>query len=245
MRDRVALVTGAAGAIGRGICERFAAEGARVVVTDMDGAGAAEAAAALAEQGTETFAVRLDVRERAEWDDAVGRALEAYGSVDILVSNAGITRDALLKKMTDEQWDEVVDVHLRGTFLGCRAVFAPMSQAGYGRIVTISSTGYLGNIGSANYSAAKGGIVSLTRTVALEGARYGITANSVAPWGVDSPMVRSVPEKVMAAALERHPLKRLATVDEVAAVVRFLASREASYISGQIIHVCGGATVGG
>jgi 3-oxoacyl-[acyl-carrier protein] reductase len=245
MRDRVAIVTGAAGAIGQAICARFAAEGATVVVTDADEPGARETAAALAGDGARSLALRVDVRQRGDWDEATRRVLEAFGRIDILVSNAGITRDALLKKMTDDQWAEVIDVHLTGTFLACQAVIGPMSEAGYGRIVTISSTGYLGNIGSANYSAAKGGIISLTRTVALEGARYGITANAVAPWGVDTPLVRSVPEKVMAAALEQHPLKRLATVEEVAAAVRFLASQEASYISGQVIHVCGGATVGG
>jgi len=245
VKGRVALVTGAAGAIGTAICERFASEGAVVVAADLDVDGGQRVAAALEREGATSLALALDVTSREQWRDAVESTLSAHGSVDILVSNAGITRDAMLRRMTDEQWQDVIDVHLRGAFLACQAVFVPMSEAGYGRIVAIASTGHLGNIGSANYSAAKGGIISLTRTVALEGARHSITANAVAPWAVDTPMVRSVPEKIMRAALESHPLKRLATVEEVTAAVRFLASEEASYISGQVLHVCGGATIGG
>jgi 3-oxoacyl-[acyl-carrier protein] reductase len=173
----------------------------------------------------------------------VEETVAALGRLDVLVNNAGITRDAMLRKMTEDQWDAVIDVHLRGAFLGCQAVFPAMIERGGGRIVNISSTAYLGNIGQANYATAKGGINSLTHTVALEGARHGITANAVAPGGVDTPMLRAIPDQQLEKLLARIPLGRLAEPAEIASTVHFLASDEASYVTGQVIHVCGGLSL--
>jgi 3-oxoacyl-[acyl-carrier protein] reductase len=240
---KVVLVTGGAGAIGGAIASRFARSGATLVIADANEEGAQARCAELVASGARAVPLHLDVTRRDDWVQGVEAVLGEQERIDVLVNNAGITRDAMLRKMTDEQWDAVIDVHLRGTFLGCQAVFAPMSESGGGRIVNISSTVYLGNIGQANYSAAKGGIVSLTRTVALEGARYGITANAVAPGGVDTPMLRAVPEHLVEKLIERIPLGRLAHPDEIASTVHFLASDEASYVTGQVVHVCGGLTL--
>jgi 3-oxoacyl-[acyl-carrier protein] reductase len=241
--QRVAVVTGGAGAIGGAIAHRLAQGGAAVVIADADDEKARARRDELVNGGARALALHLDVTKRDAWVQTVQAVLAELGRLDVLVNNAGITRDAMLKRMTDDQWDEVIDVHLRGTFLGCQAVLAPMSERGGGRIVNISSTVYLGNVGQANYSAAKGGIVSLTRTVALEGARYGITANAVAPGGVDTPMLRAIPEHMLEKLLERIPLGRLADVSEIAGVVNFLASDDASYVTGQVVHVCGGLTL--
>jgi 3-oxoacyl-[acyl-carrier protein] reductase len=213
------------------------------VISDANESGARERTDELTGGGARALALALDVTKQDQWADAVRAVLDEYGRLDVLVNNAGITRDAMLRKMTEDQWDAVIDVHLRGTFLGCQAVFPTMIDQGSGGIVNISSTVYLGNVGQANYSAAKGGIVSLTRTVALEGARYGIRANAVAPGGVDTPMLRAVPEEHVARLMERIPLGRLAEPTEIAGAVHFLASDDASYVTGQVLHVCGGLSL--
>jgi 3-oxoacyl-[acyl-carrier protein] reductase len=236
--SRVALVTGGAGGIGSAISERFVAEGYTVLVADLDEDRAAEVARRL---GNDAHGLHLDVTERADWDAAIARA-RALGGLAVTVNNAGIVRDATLRKMGDEQWDEVIDVHLRAAYLGCQTSLREMADHDGGRIVNLSSLSYLGSFGQANYAAAKGAIVSLTRTVAVEGARYGVLCNAVAPGAVDTPMLRGIPQKVLDETLAEIPLARLARPAEVASVVHFLTSEDSGYITGQVLHVDGGIT---
>jgi 3-oxoacyl-[acyl-carrier protein] reductase len=236
---QVALVTGAAGGIGSAIAQRFAQDGFTVLVADLDEARAAETAQRI---GGDSHAIRHDVTQRPDWDAAIARAQE-LGGLAVTINNAGIVRDATLRKMTDEQWDVVVDVHLRGAYLGCQTSLRAMVEQGDGgRIVNISSIAYLGAFGQANYAAAKGGIVSLTRTVAVEGARYGVLCNAIAPGNIDTPMFATVPEDFQKKFIEETPLGRLADPSEVAAVVRFLTSADSAYVTGQVINVDGGVT---
>jgi 3-oxoacyl-[acyl-carrier protein] reductase len=241
---RVALVTGAGGGIGSAIARRFAGEGARVLVTDVRLDAAEATVREIAESGGEAAATPHDVTSRDAWESAMDAVRAAFGPVDIVVNNAGITRDRTIVKMTDEEWDEVIAVHLRGAFLGCQLALREMAGRGWGRIVNMSSQGALGVFGQANYSSAKAGIVGLTRTVALEGARHGVLANAIAPGTVDTAMLRKVPEDLLEEYRRLVPLARFGEPAEIAAVAAFLASDDAAYLTGQVIHVDGGATVG-
>lgn len=243
MTDTTALVTGAAGAIGAAIADRFASEGRAVIVADVDHAGAEKVATDLRLGGAAATSVFLDVTQRDSWRAALEVA-QSSAPVGTVVNNAGITRDAWLTKMTDDQWSEVIDVHLRGTFLGSQLAVGAMAESGtQGSVVNISSITYLGSPGQGNYSAAKGGIVSLTRTAAIEAARFGVRVNAVAPGSVDTPMLRAVPKQIRDRFRSLTPLGRFAEPREIADAVCFLASDRASYITGQILHVCGGASL--
>jgi 3-oxoacyl-[acyl-carrier protein] reductase len=252
LTDKAALITGGGGGIGRATALRFAKEGARVVVSDMDEAGVRETAKLIAEAGGEALVVVGSVANRADAQQMVDAATRAFGRLDILINNAGITRDALtvrvkdgdVRIMTDDQWDAVLSVNLKGTWLMAQLAAVPMMKQKYGRIVNTASVGAQGNVGQANYSASKAGVIGLTKTLALEWARFSIAVNCVAPGGVKTRMTATIPENVMATLLERIPLKRMAEPDEIAAVHVFLASDEASYITGQVIWVDGGLTVG-
>jgi 3-oxoacyl-[acyl-carrier protein] reductase len=241
LEGKVALVTGAAGGIGSAIAQRFAEEGASVACTDLDAGGAGAVAERVRTAGARATAIEHDVARRDSWEAAVAETVNALGPLDVLVNNAGITRDRTLLKLVDEEWDAVIDVHLRGTYLGCQQGLAAMRERGWGRIVNLSSISAWGSIGQTNYAAAKAGIVGITRTVALEGARYGVLVNAIAPGGVDTPMLRAIPEELFEQGRELVPLRRYAQPGEIAAVAAFLASDDASYVTGQVIHVNGGA----
>jgi 3-oxoacyl-[acyl-carrier protein] reductase len=247
LEGRVALVTGAGRGIGRATAARFAREGARVCLADVEPSGPVEAAGILVDGGMDTFATRLDVTSRTDVEEVVGKTVERYGRLDILVNNAGITRDNLSHKMTDEDWRMVLNVHLSGTFLCSRAAQRHMVEKGYGRIVNVSSTSALGNRGQANYSAAKAGVVGLTKTLAIELGRYGITANAVAPGFIETEMTRQTAarlgldfEEFVEEMVKEIPVGRSGWPEDVAATILFFASEETAFVSGQVLYVAGG-----
>ncbi len=246
---RVAFVTGAGRGIGAATALRLAEEGARVALADIDTEGCQQVAAELAKIGSEGLALSCNVADSANVQDAVDKAASHFGRLDILVNNAGVLRDNLLFKMSDDDWDTVMGVHLRGAFLCSRAAQKHMVQQRYGRIVSLSSTSALGNRGQANYSTAKAGLQGLTRTLAIELGPFGITANAVAPGFIDTEMTRSTarrqgldPDAVIAEASKRIPVRRVGQPRDVANVICFLSSEESSFVSGQIIYVAGGPT---
>lgn len=237
LNQRVALVTGAARGLGRAIALELAQRGARVVVADVD-VDAAETTAT--DAGNESFGIALDVSNREAVDAAVADIIERCGKIDILVNNAGINRDAMLWKMTDEQWDAVLAVDLSGVFYTCRAVGAHMRENKYGRIVNIASESWMGNIGQTNYAAAKAGVVGLTRSIAKELARATITANAIAPGFIETDMTKAMPEHLYQAQIEKTPMQRAGRPEEVGHLVAFLASDDAAFITGQLINIGGG-----
>jgi 3-oxoacyl-[acyl-carrier protein] reductase len=191
-----------------------------------------------------TDALCLDVTRAEAVRDALGRVEKDYGRLDVLINNAGIIRDNWVSRLTDEDWNEVIAVNLTGAFNTCRVAAPGMRKRGYGRIVNITSRAWLGNPGQANYAASKAGLVGLTRALALELARFGVTVNAVAPGLIDTPLARSLHPDVRERLTKAQPGGRMGSPDEVAAAVAFLASTEAAFITGQVLHVCGGKSVG-
>jgi 3-oxoacyl-[acyl-carrier protein] reductase len=247
LKDRTALVTGAARGIGRATARRFAQEGATVCLTDMNEALLEATVAELAGEGLAVSGAALDVTNSAQVDVVVDQVAERFGRLDILVNNAGILRDNLLFKMTDDDWRQVLDTHLMGTFLCSRAAQKHMVRRKYGRIVNLSSTSALGNRGQTNYSAAKAGLQGLTKTLAIELGKFGITCNAVAPGFIETDMTRATAERVgvpfekfVEMAANEAPVGRTGKPEDVAAAILFLASEEAGFVSGQILYVAGG-----
>jgi 3-oxoacyl-[acyl-carrier protein] reductase len=246
--DRVVIVTGAARGIGAATAQRFADEGASVAVLDLDQPSAAAAAEGLG--APKAIGLACNVADTESVEAAVAQVVEELGKVDVLVNNAGVTRDNLLFKMTDEDWDTVMNVHLRGSFLMTRAVQKHMVAAKYGKILNLSSVSALGNRGQANYSAAKMGLQGFTRTLALELGPFGINANAIAPGFIVTDMTDDTarrvgvePEEFRKAAAERNPVRRVGYPEDIAAAAAFLCSDEASYITGQVLYVDGGAKI--
>jgi 3-oxoacyl-[acyl-carrier protein] reductase len=245
--DRVALVTGGARGIGAATATRFASEGAAVVVSDVDEGPAAEVAKAIESSGGKALAVACDVTRRSAVESMFERAAAGFGKVDILVTCAGIIRDNLLHKMSDDDWDSVIDTHLKGTFLCAQAAQKLMVTNNYGKMVFLSSTSALGNRGQANYSTAKMGLQGMARTLALELGRFNINVNAVAPGFVDTRLTQATAERqgidyesYKAAAATQIPLQRIGKPEDLAAVICFLCSEDASFVSGQTLYVRGG-----
>jgi 3-oxoacyl-[acyl-carrier protein] reductase len=246
-QDQVALVTGGGQGIGEATVRRFAEEGAQVVVADLNGEAAAAVAQKVSADAGEALGVTCDVQVEASVEALVEAALGRFGQIDILVSNAGVTRDNLLHKMTLAEWDQVIQVHTRGAFLCARAVARNMVSRKRGKMVFLSSTSALGNRGQANYSTAKAGLQGLTRTLALELGPFQINVNSVAPGFVETAMTRAVAERLHVSledfwreAASHIPLGRLGQPADIAAVIAFLCSEDAAYVSGQVLYVNGG-----
>ena len=240
--DRTCLITGSSRGIGRGIAEELAAQGATVVINYRASTGPAEeTAAAIREQGGETMIAQGDVTEEEEVAAMHEEIDDVYGSVDVLINNAGINVDTLFSEMTRTEWDRVIEVDLTGAFVCTKEFFDDIAEAEEGRLINISSVvGKQGNVGQANYAAAKSGMFGLTRTLAIELADSGSTSNCVAPGFTKTEMVEGLPQHVQDQIRSEIPLGRFATIEEVASVVRFIASPEASYITGEVIDVNGG-----
>jgi 3-oxoacyl-[acyl-carrier protein] reductase len=249
---RVVVITGAARGIGFGCATRFAEEGASVAVVDLDESAAADAAGRLTLQGdAKAIGVGADVGDTDSAEAAVTRVVEELGGIHVLVNNAGITRDNLLFKMTDQDWDSVINVHLRGAFLMTRAAQRHFVKQKYGKILNLSSVSALGNRGQANYSAAKMGIQGFTRTLGIELGPFGINANAVAPGFIATDMtddtarrLKMEPEELRRLNAEANPVRRVGGPEDIAAAAAFLCSDEASYITGQTLYVDGGAKLG-
>jgi 3-oxoacyl-[acyl-carrier protein] reductase len=244
LKDRIAIVTGAARGLGEAIALRFAEEGAHLSLCDVDLESTQRTAQKVKDLGREAMAIKVDVSKYSEVQGLVDETLRQFKRVDILINNAGVTRDAQIKNMTEEMWDLVIDVNLKGAFNACKAVYKPMSEQKYGKIVSLSSRAYLGNFGQVNYSASKAGIVGLTRTLALEFARFNANVNAIAPSMVETDIIKTVPKEVFDRIVANIPFKRIGQPREIANVALFLVSDEASYVTGQTIIVCGGRSIG-
>jgi 3-oxoacyl-[acyl-carrier protein] reductase len=243
-KDKVAVITGGASGIGKAAAELFAAEGASVCIWDVNAVLGKQLEILLSEKGFNAKFYNVNTANFQEVEQATDEITSETGRIDILINNAGITRDALLQKMTAEQWQQVMDVNLTGVFNCTKAISPFMIQNNYGRIINTSSiVGLYGNYGQTNYAATKAGVVGLTKTWARELGKYNITVNSVAPGFIATDMIATIPEKVIASMKEKVPLKKLGTAQDVANVYAFLASDEAQFVSGATISVDGGLTI--
>jgi 3-oxoacyl-[acyl-carrier protein] reductase len=247
MSTRIAIVTGAARGIGAGVARRLAADGFGVAVLDLDEAACRPVVEEIAARGGRALGVGVDVSDEAAVAAAVERVAAEVGEPSVLVNNAGILRDNLLFKMSVDDWDAVMNVHLRGSFLMSRAVQGFMTKNGWGRIVNLSSTSALGNRGQANYSAAKAGLQGFTKTLALELGKFGVTVNAIAPGFIETEMTAATAARIgvsfedfKAFAAKEIPVARTGTPDDIAHAVSFFASEGAGFVSGQVLYVAGG-----
>lgn len=245
--SRTAVVTGAARGIGASIARRLAADGLAVAVADLEESACYSVVEEIQAAGGRALAVRVDVRDEDAVHDAIERIVSELGEPTVLVNNAGIIRDNLLFRMTVEEWDAVMDVHLRGSFLMARATQGFMTKAGWGRIVNLSSTSALGNRGQVNYSAAKAGLQGFTKTLALELGKFGVTANAIAPGFIETDMTAATAariglsfEEFKTAAAKEIPVGRVGVPEDVANAVSFFVSDRAGFVSGQVLYVAGG-----
>jgi 3-oxoacyl-[acyl-carrier protein] reductase len=245
LQGKVAVVTGAGSGFGAGIARFFAAEGGRVVLADIDGAAAEAVAAEIDRDGGAAIGLKTDVTDKADVATMMRAALDTYGRLDVLVNNAGITRDNLLMRMKDEEWESIINTNLTSVYRLTKACLRAMMKARKGRIVSIASVvGVSGNAGQTNYGAAKAGIIGFSKSLAREVGSRGITVNVVAPGFIDTDMTRALAEEQRNALLGQIPLARLGQPEEIAQAVAFLASPAASYITGETLNVNGGMYMG-
>ena len=244
LKDKIALVTGSSRGVGRAVALGFAKQGANVIVNYTSNENAAnEVVAAIQSAGGKAISVKADVAQKPEAQNLVNSAIDAFGRLDILVNNAGFTRPAMMIKMTEDQWDQVVDIHLKGAFLCAQAAGLHMKEQKSGKIINVTSVaGIVGTVGQINYSAAKGGIISMTKSIARELARYNVCANVISLGIVATDMTEKIrsDEKLKEIYMNRILLKRFAEADDIAPAFVFLASDESNYITGQLLCVDGG-----
>lgn len=246
---KTAIVTGSARGIGAAVAKRLSADGFAVAILDLDESACKFVVDEIKSRGGDALPVAVDVSDEQSVEQAVAHVAEALGAPSVLINNAGITRDNLIFKMTTNDWDAVMNVHLRGSFLMSRAAQKFMTEARWGRIVNLSSTSALGNRGQANYSAAKAGLQGFTKTLAIELGRYGVTVNAIAPGFIETEMTAATAERMgisfdefKAGAAKQIPVARVGQPEDIAAMVSFFAREESSFVSGQVIYVAGGPT---
>lgn len=239
LMNKTAIITGAARGIGKGIAEVLLREGARVVLADRDNA-AESLASQWQKDGRQVVFIPCDITRHEQVVALFASSEAQFGSLDILVNNAGINRDAMLHKLSENDWDTVINVNLKGTFFCLQQAAMRMRERGRGRIINIASASWLGNIGQANYAASKAGVVGLTKTACRELARKGVTVNAICPGFIDTDMTRSVPEKVWQMMINKIPAGYAGQAEDIGACVAFLASDAAHYINGEVINVGGG-----
>ena len=241
LQDRVAVITGGSNGIGKACADRFLKEGAQVAIWDIDETKGVDAVTQWHAQGYHCKFYRVDTTRLEDVEEAAQKVVEDFGGISILINNAGITRDASLKKMTSAQWQQVIDVNLTGVFNCTKAISPIMAAAQYGRIISASSVvGLYGNFGQTNYVASKAGVIGMTKVWAREFGRKGITVNAVAPGFIATEMVETIPKEYLAGLESRTPLQRMGKVEDVANAYLFLASEEASFITGVTLSVDGG-----
>jgi len=242
IKGKVAIVTGSARGLGAATARKLAQEGVSVVITDIMAEAAEATAQSLRDAGLQAICLPGDITRSADVQHVVEQAVAQLGGVHILVNNAGFPRDKYLVKMSEEDWDLVMEVMLKGAFLATRAVMPKMIEQGWGRIINISSRAYLGNPTQANYSAAKAGLIGMAKALSMEEGRYGITVNCVAPGFMETEMVQALPtyEVIKERAIQAQPIKRVGQPADIANAVAFLASEAAGFISGEVLHVTGG-----
>lgn len=242
IKDKVAIVTGSARGLGAATARRLAEEGVQVVITDILREQAEATAAALRADGLRAHCIVADITQGPEVQRLVDETVAHFGGLHILVNNAGFPRDKYLVKMTEDDWDLVMEVMLKGAFLACKNVMPHFIQQGWGRVINISSRAHFGNPTQANYSAAKAGLIGMAKALAIEEGRYGITVNCVAPGFMETEMVQALPtyETIKERAVAMQPIKRVGKPSDIADAVAFLASERASFITGEVLHVTGG-----
>ncbi|KGR77636.1 3-oxoacyl-ACP reductase FabG [Ureibacillus manganicus] len=240
LTGKVAIVTGSARGLGRGIAEKLASLGSQVIISDINAEGLEITASEFRDKGYKVDSYVANVAKREDAEALVQYAITQHGKLDILVNNAGINRDAMLHKMNQEQWDSVIGVNLTGVFNVLQPAAIHMREQQSGRIINISSASWLGNIGQANYAAAKAGVVGLTKTAARELAKFNVTCNAICPGFIETDMTRGVPEKVWDTMISKIPMGRAGKPEDVANMIAYLASDQASYITSEVINVGGG-----
>ncbi len=243
VKDRVALVTGSGSGIGEGIARKLARCGVKVVVNDIDKTKVDRVVKEIQSAGGVAMGFTVDITKLAEVESMFNMIIEQFGRIDILVNNAGVAIDKSIRKLTEEDWDIVLNVNLKGAFFCAKVASEYMREQGYGRIINISSRAWLGGPGQANYSASKGGLVSLTRTLALELGKKGVTVNCIAPGLIDTPLWHTLKPEIQERLRSKQPGKEIGTVDDIANGVLFFAGNEAGYITGQTIFICGGRSL--